>query len=163
MNFLRQPNIAKDESGAVLVETLIAIPVLTIATFGLLEFGNMLWQREQLQVGVRDAARYLSRCRQWASGTIQPNTCDRDVAERIAFFGDPRIGQGSLRVPGWDETSELVILPTTLFTSAPTVPTAGDTIVVYGEVTYQGSPVFNAVLSAAPKMGYTYEVRYQGW
>ncbi|MBT8458711.1 MAG: pilus assembly protein, partial [Boseongicola sp.] len=55
--------IAKEQDGVVLVEALLALPILSLITFGILEFGNVMWQRQQLQVGVRDAARYWTRCR----------------------------------------------------------------------------------------------------
>ena len=145
-----------EEDGAVLVETLIAMPVLTLLTFGILEFGNLMWQRQQLQIGVRDAARYWSKCR--SSATF--DTCDIDIARNIAFFGHPD-GSGSLRVPEWDDPSELTILPSEddLWTS----PDLDNFVVVEGRVAYQGSPVFNAVFSDSIEIGYWATMRHYGW
>jgi len=67
--------------GALLTETLIVVPVITIFAVGILEFGNVFWQRHQVQVGVRDAARYWSRCRAAAPF----NTCSPEIAQNLAF------------------------------------------------------------------------------
>lgn len=53
-------NLLRDQNGIVQVETLLVVPLLT---FGIFELGNMMWQRQQLQVGVRDGARHQRRCR----------------------------------------------------------------------------------------------------
>lgn len=145
-------NISHDESGVVLVEALLVLPLLSLLTFGILEFGNMLWQRQQLQVGVRDAARYWSRCRP------SFHNCSPEIARNIAFYGNPA-GAGNPRVPGWDADSELEITPG----SPSTTPSASDIVMVRGTVTYQGSPLFDAVLSEPVSIGYWTTMRYLGW
>ena len=150
---------AKSESGAVLVETIIAVPVMTLLTFGILEFGNMMWQRQQLQVGVRDAARYLSRCK--GSTNFPGSGCSIAIARNIAFYGNPA-GTGPARVPGWSDASELVITPATE-ADFPAEPAATDLIRVRGNFVYQGSPVYNAVFGSANSIGYEVTMRYQGW
>lgn len=148
----------KDQRGAVLVETLIAIPVLTVVTFAIMEFGTLMWQRQQLQVGVRDAARYWSRCKP------SFNSCSVDRAMNIAFYGNPDITNGPrvARVPDWDNvgvTTELVISPAV----PPVEPTSSDIVIVTGRVTYQGSPLYNAVFGSDFEIGYFQTMRYQGW
>jgi len=146
----------KDERGIVLVETLIAVPVLTLVMFGIMEFGSLMWQRQQLQVGVRDAARYWSRCDpSFSSG------CTLDRAMKIAFYGNPE-GTGVVRVPEWDnlgDTTELVITPAL----PPAEPTAGDIVRVTGKVIYQGTPLYDAVFGFDFEIGYFQTMRYQGW
>ena len=145
-------NLQKDQDGVVLVETLLAVPVLTLLTFGILEFGNMMWQRQQLQVGVRDAARYWSRCRP------SFHSCSAVVARNIAFYGNPA-GTGRPRVPGWDGASELTIsLP-----EPSTTPNFEDVVTVSGSVIYEGSPLFDAILDEPVSIGYWTEMRYLGW
>ena len=51
------------EEGAVLAEALLAVPFVTLFAAGILEFGNIFWERMQIDAGLRDAGRYLSRCR----------------------------------------------------------------------------------------------------
>lgn len=77
LGFLRR------EEGAVLAEALLAIPFVTIFAAGILEFGSIFWQRMQIDAGLRDAGRYLSRCRP-VSGTYVP-TCNQATAKTIAF------------------------------------------------------------------------------
>ncbi|MFY0692779.1 MAG: pilus assembly protein [Paracoccaceae bacterium] len=143
--------IAKEQEGVVLIEALLALPVLTLLTFGILEFGNMMWQRQQLQVGIRDAARYWSRC--------QPtfHSCSQAKARNIAFYGNPA-GTGGVRIPGWDEASGLTITPAT----PPTSPTPADIVTVSGTMTYEGSPFFGFLLGSSVTIGTYTTMRYLG-
>ena len=145
------------ERGAVLLETLIVAPVLIIMSFGFVEFGNILWQREQLQAGVRDAARYWSRCRQSMGGI---NTdCSETIARNIAFYGTPNPGSGTpYRVPRWDgnPATELVITPDKA--SLPGNPDRTDTVRVTGTMEYRGF-----FLSGPYEISYRAEMRYIGW
>ena len=141
---------ARDQDGVVLVETLLAVPVLTILTFGILEIGNIMWQRQQLQVGVRDAARYWSRCR--------PDHIDcTGRAKNIAVFGKPVAdGSDAARVPGWTVTG------VTIKREEPVLgPT--DLVEVIGNTTYQGSPFYSAVFGSLVTIGYSIQMRYIGW
>lgn len=91
----------REERGAIFVEALIALPMLTIFAAGIFELGNVLWQRNQLQVGVRDAARYVARCPDPNSST---SACNWQIARAIAFYGRPAVTTGTtqtVRVPGW--------------------------------------------------------------
>lgn len=144
----------EDQQGTILVETLAVVPVLIILSFGLLEFSNMLWQRMQLQTGVRDAARYWSRCSSEISGV----TCSQDIARNIAFYGQPG-GGGSTRVVGWNDASELIISPAI----PPLPPGPTDVIVVTGRTAYQGTPVLGFVTDEALTIEYSYQMRFIGW
>ncbi|MBD3666210.1 TadE/TadG family type IV pilus assembly protein [Sulfitobacter aestuariivivens] len=146
-----------EERGVVLVETLLAVPVLTIFAVGILEFGNMMWQRQQLQAGVKDAARYWARCRPTDGAGNAFMSCDIATARLIAFTGNP--GGGAPRVPGWDEASELSITPTTL----PSTPDENDIITVRGTVVYNSGPLLPLVFPQQFTIGYYYQTRYLGW
>ncbi|WP_137700745.1 TadE/TadG family type IV pilus assembly protein [Marimonas lutisalis] len=160
MSRQKDPGFAGCERGSVLIEALIAFPILTIVSFGLLEFGNLMWQREQLQAGVRDAARYWSRCRP-ATATYA-STCDEQTARNIAFYGHPLgAGYGQLRVPGWDQPGEIVFSPDKSLLSS--VPDPENTVVVTGSVVYQGSPAFGLILSDEVTINSTTEMRSIGW
>ena len=141
-----------DQDGIALTEALIVLPVLIVFTFGILEFGNILVQRQQLQTGVRDAARYWSRCRPDFSN------CSLATARNIAFYGNPA-GTGALRVPNWSEDSMLVITPET----PPGAPVATDLVEVTGTVNYLQSPVFALLLDGAFSFQYVHRERYIGW
>lgn len=156
-------HFVRQDLGTVLTETIIAVPLLTILAIGMLEFGNILWQRHQMEVGVRDAARYWARCRPTvptATGTADFMPCEIDIAKNIAFFGNPA-GTGPWRVPGWDgsETEHLEITPTT----PPGVPTATDVVQATGQFDYRGSPLIGALNLGTITLSYTHEQRYIGW
>lgn len=147
---------SRDTEGAILVEALIALPVLLLLTLGILEFGNMMWQRQQLQVGVRDAARYWSRCRPVANGAaFMP--CTAAQARNIAVFGNPQ-GSGNPRVPGFATTDVTVEPGTPDPTPGPT-----DLVTVSASMNYQGSPFFSATFGSSIPIGYWVQMRYIGW
>jgi hypothetical protein len=151
----------KKEDGSILVEALLAIPVVTILTFGILEYGNVLWQRQQVQTGVRDAARYWSKCRPLDGSGAAFMPCSIDIARNIAFYGDPAglTGLNGLRVPGWDKAANLVITPLI----PPTAPSSDDLAKITGIAVYNSSPVF-ALLQIPPiTITYEFQMRYIGW
>jgi Flp pilus assembly protein TadG len=156
----RRQNFPKDESGSVLTEALLLLPILTIFSIGVLEFGNVLWQRHQLQTGVRDAARYWSRCHPVQTATIPAfdSWCRVEIAQNIAFYGNPE-GSGPPRVPGWTDPADLTIAPV----PQPDHPTATDLVTVTGTLEYHGSPLFGALDIPILEIQYTYTERYLGW
>jgi Flp pilus assembly protein TadG len=92
-------NLLREQGGAVLTETLIVVPFVTLLSVGILEFGNMFWQKEQVETGLRDAARYLARCQ---TDEDFAAACSEDTARDIAFYGTASPGgDASLRVSGW--------------------------------------------------------------
>lgn len=147
-------NFLSGTEAALLTETLIVVPVVTIFAVGILEFGNVFWQRHQVQVGVRDAARYWSRCRTTAPFT----TCTQDIARNLAFYGNPA-GTGTPRVPGWTAAADLTIEPAV----PPGNPTAVDIVTVTGSLTYTGSPLMRLIQLEGFTFTYTHNQRYMGW
>lgn len=94
-NFLQTQfaRFRKENEGGAMVEALLALPVLTMLAFGMLEFGSMFWQREQIETGLRDAARYMARCRH------ENDTCEA-TARNLAYYGSVA-AQPQPRVPNW--------------------------------------------------------------
>lgn len=137
-----------ENNGSILAEALIVIPVITIFAVGVVEFGNVFWQRHQLEVGVRDTARYWSRCTPSINGI--PNNCSTAKARNLAFYGNPS-GTGALRVPGWDEDSEL------------TIDIASNIVSASGTVDYNSSPLFGFLGISPITLQYTHQERYIGW
>lgn len=140
--------------GALLTETLIVVPVVTIFAVGILEFGNVFWQRHQVQVGVRDAARYWARCR----GIAPFDTCSQTIARNLAFYGNPE-GTGSPRIVGWTAVAGLTIEPAV----PPSSPDRDDLVTVTGTHTYTGSPLMRLLQIEAFDFSYTHNQRYIGW
>jgi Flp pilus assembly protein TadG len=152
--------------GALLTETLIVVPVVTIFAVGILEFGNVFWQRHQVQVGVRDAARYWSRCR----GIAPFNTCTQQVARNLAFYGNTA-GTGPARVPGWTTADGLTITvswtnedgQTITAAVPPSNPPRDALVTVTGTHRYTGSPLMRLIDLEAFNFSYTHNQRYMGW
>jgi Flp pilus assembly protein TadG len=130
------------------------VPVVTIFAVGILEFGNVFWQRHQVQVGVRDAARYWSRCR----GIAPFDTCSQTIARNLAFYGNPA-GTGSPRIVGWTAATGLTITPAV----PPSSPDRDDLVLVTGTHTYTGSPLMRLLQIEAFDFSYTHNQRYIGW
>lgn len=150
----------RSAKGAILVETLLVVPVVTIFAIGVVEFGSIFWQRQQLQAGVRDAARYWSRC------TPDPlvSSCSLIKARNIAFYGTPApnvtgCDSTSLRVRGWCQDNQITIAPN----PPPTEFGAEDVVTVTGTATYTGSPIFGLLQIGNVQFSYTHEERYIGW
>lgn len=143
---------SSEQQGAVLIETLIAAPILLAFTFSILEFGNILWQRLQVQTGVREAARYWSRCHDGYA------SCSEAIATNIAQFGHPG-GEslGGLRAPGWDDSSQITFSPAKA--SLPAEPDSSSTVTVTASVPYSGWLIPSGVIT----IRYAYQMRYAGW
>ncbi|NDW01112.1 TadE/TadG family type IV pilus assembly protein [Salipiger sp. PrR002] len=149
---------ASDERGSVIAETLIAFPILTLVTFGLIEVGNIMWEREQMQAGLRDAARYWSRCRPATANFA--STCSEDYARNIAFYGGPS-SSDTLRVPGWSDPSQITFTPAKA--DLPTNPAPDDLVVVSGEVTYSRPGAMTLLFGESFTIAHSVELRHIGW
>jgi len=144
----------RNERGAVLAEALIVMPFVTLFSVGILEFGNMLWQKEQIETGLRDAARYLARCQ---SNTSFVEACTRTIATNIAFYGTASPVSGTpLRVSGWGPSTAVI-------TIIPPAGTAGDVITVSTSHAYDSSNMFAVLGIGAITIEAFHEQRYIGW
>lgn len=87
------------EDGVAMTEALVVFPFLTFMAAGVLEFGSIFWQRQQIETGLRDAARYLARCR---TTTNFHTVAECEAAARnLAYYGNVA-GTPPLRVPTWN-------------------------------------------------------------
>ncbi|AGS24938.1 Flp pilus assembly TadE-like protein (plasmid) [Rhizobium etli] len=146
------PGFWPREEGAVLAEALLAIPFVTLFAAAILEFGSVFWQRMQIDAGLRDAGRYLSRCRP-LSGTYVP-TCNQATAKTIAFYGTQTPAAGAQpRVPGWNDPADITI----------SAPDADGNITISTAHLYQSSPVFGFLGIDAITISSFHEERYIGW
>lgn len=142
--------------GAILVETLLVVPVVTVFAVGVVEFGSVFWQRQQLQAGVRDAARYWARC------TPDAASCTEAKARNVAFYGTPAPdGTSVCRVRGWCAAGQLTLLPAA--DDLPASPDETSSVVVTGTAIYSGSPIFGLLRLGNIEFSYRYEQRYIGW
>lgn len=95
-----------EQRGVAMTEAIIAVPFLFIFAVGVLEFGALFWQREQIETGLRDAARYMARCRH------DPAICEA-TAQNLAYYGTSA-ATGPLRVPGWENDDDITFTPATV-------------------------------------------------
>lgn len=143
---------SKDE-GAVLAEALLAVPFVTLLTAGILEFGSIFWQRMQVDAGLRDAGRYLSRCR--PTTPTYTASCSTATAKLIAFYGTQSPAEGAaLRVTGWGPNlADITVTPVD----------ADGTITVQTAHIYETSPLFAWLGVDAITLSSSHEERYMGW
>ncbi|MCY1230534.1 hypothetical protein D9M68_214020 [compost metagenome] len=141
------------DNGAVLTEAVAVVPFVTLFAAGVLEFGNIFWERMQIDAGLRDAGRYLARCRP-DTGTYDP-TCNEATAKLIAFYGTQSPAAGAaLRVPGWGpDLADITIIPVD----------ADGTITVQTAHIYQSSPIFSWLGINQITISSSHEERYIGW
>lgn len=144
----------QEQRGAIFVEALLIIPVVTIFAIGVIEFGNVFWQRHQMENGVRDAARYWARCRPGFS-------CSDTVAKNIALYGSPT-NTGVPRVPGWDDPSTITLSPATV-AGFPSDASAYFPVVVGATIPYTASPLFAALQIPQISLSVRHVQRYIGW
>lgn len=82
--------LAADENGNAILELAIILPVLFTIGFGVIEFGNLIYQYHLITVGLRDAARYVSGL---------PLPVNQAAAQNIATTGV--LSGGTNRVSWW--------------------------------------------------------------
>jgi Flp pilus assembly protein TadG len=103
----------RGNEGTALLEGAIVIPTMSLLLLGVFEFSWVFYQQKQIESGVRDAARYLSRV-PVTSG--DPNPCDDSAgsyttyAKNIAVYGST--STGTARVGGWATSYVTISCPT---------------------------------------------------
>lgn len=147
------PGFWSSQEGAVLAEALLAVPFVTLFAVGILEFGNIFWQRMQIDAGLRDAGRYLSRCR--PTTPTYTSSCSTATAKLIAFYGTQSPAEGAaLRVRGWGPNlADITVIPVD----------ADGTITVATSHLYEASPLFAWLGLDAITLNSSHEERYMGW
>lgn len=121
-----------EEHGAVMTEVIVIVPFLTFLAVGILEFGNIFWQRGQIETGLRDASRYVARC---------PHAlvlCET-TARNLAYYGSV-VQTASLRVPNWAPGNS----PITFVRATETTTAANTEEIVTASTSHQilHSPLF---------------------
>ena len=91
---------AVDTVGVAMTEAIVMVPLLFLLAVGVLEFGMLFWQREQIETGLRDASRYIARCRH-AQATCEQN------ARNLAYYGSTA-ASATHRVPNWDAAGSTI-------------------------------------------------------
>jgi len=150
----------RDERGAVLAEALIIVPFVTVFSVGILEFGNMFWEKEQVETGLRDAARYLGRCQPSNALSGYVSQCSETVARRIAYYGTSDPAATELRVAGWSPTGSAIVFATV---TRGIAPDDHQVIVASTSLAYNSSPLFGWLGLANITIEAYHDERYIGW
>ena len=78
----------REDEGASLLEFTVVVPFLVIFGFGVIEFGNALYQYHLVTAGVRDAGRYLASLGDSdGDGTPDRDATARTNGKKIAVYG----------------------------------------------------------------------------
>jgi Flp pilus assembly protein TadG len=99
---LESAKLIRDQTGSALVEATILMPVMLILFLGVFEFSWVYNQQQLVEIGIRDAARYLSRtatgnpCSQAGIVTNAKNlattgTVDASTPKRVAGWGTTNV------------------------------------------------------------------------
>ena len=103
--------------------------------------------------GLRDAGRYLSRCR--PTTPTYTSSCSTATAKLIAFYGTQGPADGAaLRVRGWGpDLADITVIPVD----------ADGTITVQTAHLYETSPLFAWLGVDEITINSSHEERYMGW
>lgn len=120
----------RSDSGAAALEFAITAPLLVLMFAGFMEFANLLYQQQQLEKSVRDAARYLSYYSS-ATWTNSPGAiCSsgnpssyQQAAQNLILYASPCTGSNTV-VTGMT-ASQITITPGSSSVTAPQGTTTG--------------------------------------
>ena len=150
--------LVRDNDGAALAEAILITPVVLFLLVGILEFGAVLYNKIQVETGLRDAARYMARCQDYWNllnpPSVTPPTfgCSEDSALDIAVSGPP--GDTRPLVPGW-AVSDVTV--TQLLRDGTWV------VRVETEFNYPGGPLLGLIGLPLVRMAARHDERVIGW
>jgi Flp pilus assembly protein TadG len=112
-NVLR--SLWRDTEGTAFVETTVLMPLLIALFFGVFEFSWYFYNQQLVEIGVRDAARYLARGPYYSSEITEATDPCQDAtnvtrAKNLAVTGTVD-GSSSARVQGWTTTEVQITCP----------------------------------------------------
>ena len=139
-----------EQGGVAMTEAIVVVPFLTLFAVGVLEFGALFWQREQIETGLRDAARYMTRCRHDTA------VCEA-TARNLAYYGSSA-NTGVLRVPSWNAANSPIDIP-------PPVTTLGGQQIITVSTTHDltNSPHFGLFGTDEISISARHNQRVIGW
>lgn len=150
----------RDRRGTAAIEAAIVTPLLLMFVIGAAEFGNMLYNANLVQTGVRDAARYLAR--------VSDPVAAEPLARNLAITGSIN-GEAPPRVSWWS-TEDIVI--THRMTENPPDPQTGRrafrsgpqvrVIRVSTTIDYAGLGTLGVIGQDAVTIAFAHEERFVG-
>jgi Flp pilus assembly protein TadG len=158
----------RETDGAALLETVIIVPVILILLSGLLEFGTLMFNKLELDTGLRDAARYLARCQDYMNGTPVYG-CSTDQAKDIAVYGNTYAGNvvpAGTKARVFGLTIGAVTITLNKFPSGGTCTNVTTTVCVVrvaADFNYAGGPLLGLVGLSPIHVASFHEERVVGW
>lgn len=149
-----------DRRGTAAIEAAVFTPLLLLFVIGAAEFGNMLYNANLIQTGLRDAARYLAR----VSDPVPAESFAKNLAVTGSINGDapPRVA--------WWNTDDIVV--TYRITDNPPDPETGRrafrsgpevmVIRVATTVSYAGLGTLGVLGQDAVSIAFAHEERFVG-
>jgi Flp pilus assembly protein TadG len=163
----------RDSEGSALIEATLLTPLLFALILGVFEFSWVFFQQQLIEIGVRDAARYMARIPITSTATPQDtNPCDQTDtngtgasfttnAGNIALYATTTSSGSTQRVSGWtgpvtvscqaNTYSSGTYAETTIYTIQATTSFTDPTLGFFGLL---GLP--------APSITFTHNERYIG-
>jgi TadE-like protein len=89
-----------DQRGSALVEATLLTPVLLALVLGVFEFSWYFYHQQAIEIGLRDAARYIARIAASNDPTCSPG--DWPSARYLATTGSVNTTNPNRRLNGWD-------------------------------------------------------------
>ena len=163
--------LREDREGSVLVEGTILVPVLVTLFLGVFEFSWYFFSQQLVEMGVRDAARYLARVELTGTNTpctqTDPDTGNlyEDEAANIAATGQRDSG-GTARVKGWTAAKVAITCLTSPALGGGSVYADGQSsmTIIYVTTTFADPTLglFPALGLTTPSLSFTHQERYIG-
>jgi TadE-like protein len=98
--FSKPVKLVRDEQGSALLEATLLTPIVLSLVLGVFEFAWYFYQQQAIEVGLRDAARYIARIAPSSDPTCSPG--DWPTARYLATTGSVDTTNPSRRIRGWD-------------------------------------------------------------
>jgi hypothetical protein len=150
-----------------LLEASVLTPLLLSVVLGVYEFSWYFYQQQQIEAGVRDAARYMARVPQPLSGFTPCTEVDSSgntyasYAQNIAAFGNTA-GTGIARVSGWLPAKVIITCAESPVGNYADGTTTMTIIYVTTSFTDPTLGLFGFLGLAAPSISVTHQERFIG-
>jgi Flp pilus assembly protein TadG len=102
------PSLARNTDGTAALELTVLLPFLFALSFGVFEFGHLIYQYHLMTSGVRDAARYLSGNPYRDESGGGPSAAAEAAARNIAMRGTAD-ASGDYRISWWNDANTINI------------------------------------------------------
>jgi Flp pilus assembly protein TadG len=105
--------VLRDERGTALLEGAILTPMLFIIFFGVFEYSWYFYNQQAVEIGLRDAARWLARGPgSYRTNSFNPCSDATALANAQNLAANGTLSGGSPRINGWSAADVTITCPT---------------------------------------------------